>query len=139
MKQLSVKVITPERVMYSGDVVSISVPTTDGELTILPNHQPIITTIGLGELHMIDTDTQRHAFFVHDGSLHVNEQGEVSILVDESESVSDISLQLAEEAYERARQLKEKAIEQHDVDFARFEALIERELGRVKIARKYRK
>ncbi len=140
MNYFSLKVITPEHTVYDHHAVSLTFPTGEKEqLTILPNHQPLITTVGIGELRILDTEKKEHIFFVNNGVLHIHDAGEIVILVDESESVHEISIDLAEKAYERAQMLKDKKMDQEEIDFAKVEALIERELGRVTIARKYRK
>jgi hypothetical protein len=61
---------------------------------------------------------------------------EVVVLLERSESVEDLDHERAEEALARARQLKDE--QGDDVDFSLFEGLIEKELNRVKIAKKYR-
>lgn len=135
----TVKVVTPEKVVYEHLVYSVTLPTDSGEITLLPNHQSVITTVTTGEMKIIDDKNHQEIFFVDTGVAHFDDTNTLVILIDQSESVHEIDIDHAQKAYERARQLKEQAITEQEVDFARFESLIERELGRVKIARKYRK
>lgn len=135
----TVKVVTPEKVVYEHLVYSVTLPTDSGEITLLPNHQSVITTVTTGEMKIIDDKNHQEIFFVDTGVAHFDDTNTLVILIDQSESVHEIDIDHAQKAYERARQLKEQAITEQEVDFARFESLIERELGRVKIARKYHK
>ncbi len=47
---LRLTIITPERVVYEGDVEQVTLPTMAGEITVLPGHIPVITTIAPGTL-----------------------------------------------------------------------------------------
>lgn len=134
----ALKVITPEGVAYERSVVSVTLPTTSGEITILARHQPIITTIRSGELRVVDESGSVEPFFVTSGLASMHQDNSLVILIDYLETAHTINVDHAEMAYERARKLREEVIHVQDVDFARFEAMIERELGRVMVGRKYR-
>jgi F-type H+-transporting ATPase subunit epsilon len=47
---ITYKVVTPERVLIDGPADSVVVPAFDGELAVLQDHAPLITTLGLGEV-----------------------------------------------------------------------------------------
>lgn len=136
MKSFLVKIITPEKVEYQQSIKSATFPTHNGEITILPDHQDIITAIVHGELRVVGEKGQVEAFFVDTGIAKMTE-GVLVILIDALEDVKNLNTKYAEEAYERARLLKENAIKNEDIDFARFEAMFERELGKLRLARKY--
>jgi F-type H+-transporting ATPase subunit epsilon len=138
MKRFLVKIITPEKKMYEHVVVSATFPTPGGEVTILPDHQPIIAAISSGELRVQDEQGRVEAFFADTGVARMQEN-ELVVLLDRLESVNALTIDHAEEAYERARKLKDDAGKMQALDFARFEALLERELGRVRVARKYKR
>ena len=44
--------ITPERIAYQDFVDSVTLPTPDGEITILPHHVPLITMLGSGVVQL---------------------------------------------------------------------------------------
>lgn len=138
MKHFLVKIITPEKIMYEHNIVSATFPTPDGEITILPDHEPLIAAISSGELRAQDEQGEVEAFFAAGGVARMHEN-ELVVLLDQLESVKGLNVDHAEEAYERARKLKDDAGKMQALDFARFEALLERELGRVRVARKYRR
>jgi F-type H+-transporting ATPase subunit epsilon len=49
---LTVSVISPERVLFEGEVASVVAPAYDGEVGILPQHAPMMTLLGSGELRL---------------------------------------------------------------------------------------
>jgi F-type H+-transporting ATPase subunit epsilon len=49
---LTVSVISPEKVLFEGTVDSVVVPAFDGEVGILPQHAPMMTLLGKGELRL---------------------------------------------------------------------------------------
>lgn len=54
MASLTVFVISPEKVLFQGDVESVVAPAFDGEVGILKNHAPMVTLLGKGTLRLGD-------------------------------------------------------------------------------------
>jgi F-type H+-transporting ATPase subunit epsilon len=52
MVLLSVSVISPEKVLFEGEVESVVAPAYDGEVGILPNHAPMVTLLGKGTVRL---------------------------------------------------------------------------------------
>lgn len=50
MKTFNLDIVTPERIAYSEQVDLVSVPSSDGELTILPEHIPLFASLAEGEV-----------------------------------------------------------------------------------------
>ena len=136
---IHLKVLAPDHVSFEGTVTQVSVPTLDGILTILPEHAPIVAVVTTGELVVTDTQGMMHVFAVFSGVLDVRPHSEVYVLVDRSERAESIDIERAEAAVVRAKDLLENKINESDVDFARFEAVLEKELNRVRVAIKWRK
>lgn len=137
---LKIKVVTPDKVLVDEVIDSVSIPTTSGVITVLNKHVPLVSTIKAGEM------TVRKAgsgigYAVWNGLVNVrpHRKGltEVVVLLERSEHIEDLDHARAEEALARARAVAEE--KDDDVDFGMFEALIEKELNRVKIARKHGK
>lgn len=137
---LKLKVITPDKLVYDETVTSVSVPTTSGMITVLDKHSPIVSTVRSGEL-TIRKDGSELAYAVFSGLVtvrpHTKGLTEVIVLLEHTERVDELDEQTTSEALSRA---KESALEKtNDLDFEHFESLIERELSKVKIARKYKR
>jgi F-type H+-transporting ATPase subunit epsilon len=131
-------IVTPERKIYSNEVLEVTVPTGTGYLTILPNHIPLVSTVVTGELRAKLSDGTVHPFAVSSGILEVQPSSKVVILADRSELATEIDLGRAEEAYKRAEEAMKASHDEADVDYARFESLMEKELNRVQIAKRWK-
>jgi F-type H+-transporting ATPase subunit epsilon len=141
-KQIKLKIVTPERLILEEMVDQVSIPTTLGEITILPNHIPLITGLTSGDIVAL-TSGEYVPMAVSGGFIEVKKDSQgntlVAILADFAEHVSEISDEKIEEAKAKAEELRKKAENKDVVDFEHFEAELERSLTRVKIADKWRK
>lgn len=132
------QIITPEKVVSSEEIERVSLPTTDGEITILPHHIPLVTIIEPGELHYTKNG-EEFSLAVSGGFLEVRENGSVVVLADTAEHAHEISLERAEEARARAAKLMSEARHKEDVDYETLESQLEKELARLQVGNKYRK
>jgi len=128
------EIATPERVVYSDDVESVTVPTVDGEITVLAHHLPLVTVLKAGEL-VIKKGNDVHPYAIGGGFLEMDGT-KLTVLADTTEHISEIDEQRADEARKRAEELKGKAA--NDVEYAKISAKLERDLNRLRIVRKYR-
>ncbi len=140
-KQLKLKIVTPERLVLEEMVDQVSLPTTLGEITILPNHIPLVAGLTSGDVVALAKGEQVPMAVVG-GFVEVkkNEKGEteVAVLADFAEYVSELHDEKIEQAKARAEELKKLMENKEHVDFEHFEAELERSLNRVKIADKWR-
>ena len=67
---LKVSVISPEAVLYEGEVESVVAPAFDGEVGILTGHAPMVTLLGRGALR-VGSGTAARRFQVEGGFLQV--------------------------------------------------------------------
>ena len=134
---LKFKIVTPEKVIYENEILQVTIPTMSGEITILPNHIPLISVLKAGEIKIKDKNGE-HNLAVSGGFLEVRGNNEIIILADHAERVADIDLAKTEEAKQRAEEQMKKIKDVQDVDYARLQAVIDRELNKIKIAKKYR-
>jgi F-type H+-transporting ATPase subunit epsilon len=128
----TLSVITPEQTVFEGEAESISVPSLDGEITILENHAPIIALLSSGEMAVSQQKQKRH-MAVHGGIVQVL-SNTVRILTDAAELEEDIDERRAAEALEQARKAREQA--QDHVATADASAAIERAIARLQLAQK---
>lgn len=137
MKTLHLKIITPERVLFDEKIKQVSVPTPDGEVTVLPDHIPVISLVEAGEVKIVNEKNTEVPLVISGGFTEINGD-RVLILADTAERVEEIDLQRAQEAEQRARDmLKEKSVDSQD--YALLMAKIQKQLSRVNIAKKYKK
>ena len=146
-KQLKLKIVTPEKLILEEMVESVTLPTTEGEITILPDHVPLIAGLTSGDIVAKEGEDYIPVALVG-GFVEVKKDSDgittVAILADFAEHVADITELEIEKAKIRAEELKKQADNKEVVDFEHFESELERSLTRAKIAdkwklRKYRK
>ncbi|MBI3888562.1 ATP synthase F1 subunit epsilon [Candidatus Nomurabacteria bacterium] len=140
-KQLKLKIVTPERLILDEMVDQVSLPTTLGEITVLPEHIPLISGLASGDI-VAYINGEQIPMAVVGGFIEVkkNESNitEVAVLADFAEHVSELNDTAIEKAKARAEELKTLMENKDHVDFEHFEAELERSLTRVKIADKWR-
>jgi F-type H+-transporting ATPase subunit epsilon len=138
--KLELKIITPERLILQEMVDQVSLPTTNGEITILPGHIPLISGLASGDIVAM-TDGEYVPMAVSGGFVEVKKHGEktlVAILADFAEHVSSITDEEIEKAKARSEELRKLALDKGTVDYEHFVAELERSLTRVKIADKWK-
>ena len=121
-------------------VDQVTLPTTEGEITILPEHIPLISGLTSGDVVAMVSGEQVPMAVVG-GFVEIKkgeETTEVAVLADFAEHVSELSEEKIEKAKARAEELKKQMQNKDHVDFEHFEAELERSLTRVKIADKWR-
>ena len=134
-KGLRFKLVTPERVVLEKDLVSLSCPTTLGEITILPNHTELVATLVAGELHA-KTDGEDFYLHVAGGFVEVRPNSEVIVLADAAEHHFEIDTKRAEESVERAKKaMTEQTLSEEE--YAKVAASLERSLSRIRVQRKH--
>ncbi len=127
---LNIQIITPERIVFEGEAQGISLPSIDGELTILSDHIPLIALLKSGEITLHGKNGKRH-MAIHGGFFEVFDNT-VKLLTDSAELEEEIDERRAKEALERARLAKERA--KDEVMSAQTASAIERALVRLKLA-----
>lgn len=135
-KQLQLKIITPERIVLNEAVDFVTLPTTEGEITILPDHIPLISTLASGDI-VARVNGEDVPMAVSGGFIEVS-NNDVKILADFAEHVSDLSDDAVSKARARAEELKRMKDDASVVDFEHYEAELERSLTRVKVADKWK-
>jgi F-type H+-transporting ATPase subunit epsilon len=136
-KTLAFKIATPEKVVYEDEIFQVSIPTLNGEITVLPGHIPLISIVQAGELRIKDKEGEHH-FALAGGFVEVRRGNELIILADNAERAEAIDIERAEEARTRAEAEVGQAQNRQDVDFARLQAVIDREMNRVRVGKKYK-
>ncbi len=128
------EIATPERCLLDKEVSEAQIPAETGYLGILPEHAPLLAELGNGLL-TYKAGGHQESLIVHEGFIEVL-HNHVRILATSAEGVSDIDVQRAEAAYERA--LDRLKIDVSDVDKVRAKKALERAQSRLAAAKIYR-
>lgn len=136
MKKIELKIVTPEKVLYEGSVEGVSIPTIEGEITVLPGHIPVISAIKAGELR-IKKEGNEEYFSITRGVAEISGNS-IVILTEAAERAEEVDEKRAEEARKKAKDLMDK-VKMGEEGYADAVAQLERALSRMKIAKKKRR
>ncbi len=131
------KIVTPNGVTYDDSIDKATIPTQAGEVTIHENHLQMVSILKAGEIIVYKGDHEV-GLAISGGMLEVKQTGEVYVIADTAERAEDIDITRAEEARARAEELMKQKDDMADVDFARLQSKIEKELSRISVGNKYR-
>lgn len=131
MKTIKVNVVTPDGPVFDSDVEMVSTKAQTGELGILPGHIPLVAPLEIGAVRLkIEGKTELVA--VSGGFLEVRPD-QVTILAQAAEMATDIDVERALRAKERAEQrLREQ--HQEDIDFRRAQLALQRAINRLAVS-----
>ena len=102
--KLSLEVVTPFRTVLNEDVDSVTLPGIEGELGILPEHVPLLTTLDTGIMSYVNDSGNTQAIAVHWGYAQVDGNN-VRVLAELAETADEIDLPRAQEAEKKAKEL----------------------------------
>ena len=129
---LRLEIVTPEKTAYSEDVEMVTLPGSEGELGVYPNHVPLLTTLNPGELRVLKGGKES---FLAIGEGFVEVTGtSVSVLTDMALDVSAIDESAAEEAVARARAAMKDDLGKEEV--AAVQASLQKALAQLHVKRR---
>ncbi|EST55311.1 F0F1 ATP synthase subunit epsilon [Brevibacillus panacihumi W25] len=132
MSKMTVEVVTPERVVYSGQAQMVIARGVQGDLGILPNHMPMVTPLKTAPVQIKVEGDQTLRMAVSGGFMEVRGD-KVTILAETAELPGDIDVERAKAAKERAE--KRLAEKYPEIDFERAERALQRALARLDVTK----
>jgi F-type H+-transporting ATPase subunit epsilon len=126
------EIVTPERLLVSDSAEEVQIPGKSGYLGILPQHAPLITELGVGEISYRKGGKTEHLAVAW---------GFAEVLPDKVTILAEIAEKAEEIDVERARRAKEQAEAQlkkgpQDSEYRYAEVALERAITRLKVAEK---
>lgn len=131
MKTMKVSVVTPDGPVYDSDVEMVSTKALTGELGILPGHIPMVAPLEIGAVRL-KKEGKTDFIAVSGGFLEVRPD-QVTVLAQAAEKASDIDVERAQKAKERAEQ-RMKDVKLEHIDFKRAELALRRAINRLTVA-----
>jgi F-type H+-transporting ATPase subunit epsilon len=135
MATFKLEIVTPEKMVFSGEVSAVLAWGVEGQLGILPHHAPLMTMLQPGDL-VIKKGSEEDTLTISGGFLEVRPD-KVIVLADACERAEEIDETRAEEAKKRAQEALKEA--KAPVDLAAAEASLRRSLARLKAVQKIRR
>jgi F-type H+-transporting ATPase subunit epsilon len=133
---MQLKVITPEKIIFDDQADELILPTTNGEIAVLPQHVDLLTEITSGEM-IIKAKGKNHHIAVTGGFLQID-KGSLSVLAEYAIRSDEIDAKKAQEAQKRAEEILKNVDKVGERDFAIAQMDIRRAVLELKVARKRR-
>lgn len=133
MPKLTLTIVSQERQLVSTQADSLTVPTAEGEVTILPGHIPLFSQLQTGEL-VYRLGKDEVSFVVSQGFMDVGPHDNVVIMADNAVEARNISLQKAQEAMTAAHKTMETSTDRRELLLA--EASLKQAMWEIKVAQK---
>ena len=122
-EKIKFKIVTPERTVYESEVEKATLPVSDGEVTILPNHRNYIASLKPGEISLKMGENEK--LLVTSGGFIEFHDNTLVVLADTAERASEIDIKRAEEAArKRAEEVKKEKFTMNEFEYARIAASI---------------
>lgn len=136
MAKLQFEITTPERVVLTREADSITIPTAEGEITVMPGHVPLVGVLRAGMI-TVRLDGKEEFLAVAGGFLEIQPGGKVIALADSADRAEELDLAKVEEARARAAEALTGAKNADAVSTSAAVAALEREMSRLKVARRH--
>lgn len=135
MNKINFELITPERTLIEKQLESLSCPTSLGQITILPNHEPLVANLVPGEL-VVKNEGEVDYINVTGGFVQIKKNNMITVLADAAEHFYEIDEQRAEAAKVAAEKAMSES-RQSSEEYAKVAASLEKSLMRLNILRKH--
>ena len=130
-KSLHLQIVTPQHIVFEGDVDNFTAPGAVGPFQVLHNHAPIVSALVPG-LFKYEVDGREERFAISGGFLELHEN-KANVLATAAERASEIDITRAEKA--KARAQERSRIHDGSVDQDRVHAALERANARISVVR----
>ena len=130
-KSFQLRIVTPDRIFYEGEVSMVEFNTTEGDIGVLPGHIPMTVIVKPGVLVISEEEGVKQAA-LHSGFAEILPEG-VTILAEIVEWPDEIDEHRAEAALERAQERLQN--KNAGTDIARAETALLRAMARIEVLR----
>lgn len=137
MATIAFELTTPERVVLKTTFDSVTIPTQEGEITVLPGHIPLVSNLAPGVL-TVRKGNEEEYLAVSGGFIEYQQGDRLIVLADTAERAEELDLKKIEEARERAQKLLTEKRHAEDISSVSAVAALERELARIKVIQRHR-
>lgn len=130
---IKLEVVTPEKIVVSDEAEIVMAPGSLGEFGVLTGHTPFVTTLNSGTLRYKAADGRERCIFVSGGYAEALPD-KVTVLAEAAERRSEIDINRAKAAMERAEKRLRGESDEETVDMARANAALARAVHRISLA-----
>ncbi len=131
-EHLTLELVTPEKVAWSAPADFVVLPAYEGEMGVLPGHQPFLVQLVAGEVRITVKDEVQH--FAVSGGFAEIKNNTVSLFAETAEDAGQIDSERAHQALEKAKASVKPGLD--PMQSAAMEAAIRRAEVRVRVSRR---
>ena len=132
-EEITLEVVTPEKMVFSGKVDEVTLPGTEGEFGVLRGHEPFLTSVDIGELYFL-TGGKKYYYAVNTGYAEVT-GSKVTVLIETAERADVIDKDRAIRAKEKATASLTQLNKEHE-DYEKMRLALVRAINRISVADK---
>lgn len=133
---MNFELVSLDGVKFKAEAYSVVLPTASGQITILPDHEPLLSVVVPGIItirrNKTDADSHLEHYATYGGVLEITKDG-ARVLVDEATHGNEVNEAEAQKAHEAALKLLSQAKTQVDLDKA--QSLVDRSVVRLDVAK----
>jgi F-type H+-transporting ATPase subunit epsilon len=130
------EIVSQDRQVFSGDADMVIVPGAQGEMGILPNHAPLLSTLKFGLLR-VRYQGKEQIYTIAGGVIEV-QPDLVTVMADAAENVLEIDVSRAEAAKRRAEDILKQGLPPDSDAYLKIESALRRSNLRLDAVRRYR-
>ena len=129
-KSFHLEIITPRRIAFKGEVLSVSAPGVEGGFQVLHSHAPLLASVRIGIVKLTDVGGKEYQYAISGGFVEVRENS-VILLAEAAERMDEIDVDRVKAARDRA--LKRMAEKNPEIDMERAKLAFSRAVNRLKV------
>ncbi|PKM87823.1 ATP synthase F1 subunit epsilon [Candidatus Falkowbacteria bacterium HGW-Falkowbacteria-2] len=137
-KSIKFEIATPERTLLKQEVLQVTIPTQSGEITVLPEHIPLVSIIKPGVIEIKTLEGDMEIISISGGFVEVLRE-KIVILADTAERANELDESRIVEARKTAEDAKNEAMTHENYDLSAVAARLDIELARERALHKWRK
>ncbi len=130
---LTLEIVTPERMAFSGNVEEVTIPGTEGEFGVLRGHEALLSSVDIGQLNFTRNNKKVY-FAVNTGYAEVT-SNKVTILIETAERADQIDVNRARKAKDNAEDRMGKIAKDNE-EYEKMRAALARAITRISVAEK---
>ena len=131
--ELMLEIVTPEKMVFSGQVEEVTIPGTEGEFGVLRGHEPFLSSVDIGEMNFIKEGKKTY-YAVNYGYAEVT-ASKVTVLIETAERSDHIDKDRALKAKDNAES-RLNQLTKEDVEYEVMRAALARAIARISAAEK---
>ncbi len=110
MSNIKVRIISQTKTLFDSECSSIILPTTTGQITILPNHASLVTLLDMGKVFLAVADNGTKEMLINGGTASFA-NNELTILTEDGVASDDLIKDEIEEALKNAKEQKSSQLD----------------------------